>query len=70
MISKKQLIFKIDFKVYFDNSNSNIGMDLNVTGLKANLWPPYKSSQLNLPQQLAQSVELFEDFYSERRKTS
>ncbi|XP_062017965.1 cullin-1-like [Rosa rugosa] len=50
------------------NPNVKPGIDLSVTILKTGCWPSYKSSDLNLPQEMVKCVEVFKGFYDSQTK--
>ena len=57
-----------------NNRNIHLGIELNVTVLRTDIWPTtgilptYKSSEINVPAEMARCVEVFKDFYSEGAK--
>ncbi|KAH9615393.1 hypothetical protein KSS87_019632, partial [Heliosperma pusillum] len=50
------------------NSDANPGLDLTVTVLTTGFWPSYKSSDLNLPDEMVKCVEVFKQFYQTKTK--
>ncbi|KAH9604161.1 hypothetical protein KSS87_010501 [Heliosperma pusillum] len=50
------------------NSDTNPGLDLTVTVLTTGFWPSYKSSDLNLPDEMVKCVEVFKQFYQTKTK--
>uniref|UniRef100_A0A803KZQ6 Cullin family profile domain-containing protein n=1 Tax=Chenopodium quinoa TaxID=63459 RepID=A0A803KZQ6_CHEQI len=57
------------FEDYLEqNPIANPGLDLNVTVLTTGFWPNYKSSDLNLPDEMVKCVEAFKQFYQTKTK--
>ncbi|XP_021767306.1 cullin-1-like [Chenopodium quinoa] len=57
------------FEDYLEqNPIANPGLDLNVTVLTTGFWPSYKSSDLNLPDEMVRCVEAFKQFYQTKTK--
>lgn len=54
------------FQQYARDKGVNLGMDLSVSVITAGIWPSYKSSDLNLPAEMAKCVQTFKDFYGSR----
>ncbi|KAH9626689.1 hypothetical protein KSS87_021588 [Heliosperma pusillum] len=50
------------------NSDASPGLDLTVTVLTTGFWPSYKSSDLNLPDEMVKCVEVFKQFYETKTK--
>ncbi|GAA0160430.1 ubiquitin-protein ligase [Lithospermum erythrorhizon] len=50
------------------NPAASPGIDLTVTVLTTGYWPSYKSSDLNLPEEMVKCVEVFKEFYKTRTK--
>ncbi|KAJ4831195.1 Cullin-1 [Turnera subulata] len=44
------------------------GIDLSVSVLTTGFWPTYKSSELNLPAEMARGVQVFKEFYDQKSK--
>ncbi|KAL5711512.1 Cullin-1 [Ranunculus cassubicifolius] len=51
-----------------DHPQANSGIDLSVTVLTTGFWPSYKSSDLNLPAEMAKCVETFKQYYDTKNK--
>ncbi|KAF2310979.1 hypothetical protein GH714_018889 [Hevea brasiliensis] len=57
------------FEEYLSNNpNANPGIDLTVTVSKTDIWPRYKSFDLNLPAEMVKCVEVFGKFYQTKTK--
>ncbi|XP_004294382.1 PREDICTED: cullin-1-like [Fragaria vesca subsp. vesca] len=50
------------------NPSIKPGIDLTVTVLRTGSWPSYKSSALNLPEEMVKCVEVFKGFYGSQMK--
>ena len=48
-----------DFDSWMKDSNSELSIDMNVTVLTTGFWPSYKSTELALPKEMADGVEVF-----------
>ncbi|KAM5585593.1 hypothetical protein ABKV19_004801 [Rosa sericea] len=58
-----------NFKNFLDsNPNLQPGIDLTVTILTTGYWPSYKSSDLNLPEEMVKGVEVFNEFFDTQKK--
>ncbi|KAJ6703705.1 CULLIN [Salix viminalis] len=51
-----------------NNPNTRPGIDLQVNVLTTGYWPTYKSSDINLPEEMARGVEVFKEFYDMKSK--
>ncbi|KAJ9154482.1 hypothetical protein P3X46_027809 [Hevea brasiliensis] len=57
------------FEEYLSNNpNADPGIDLTVTVSKTDIWPRYKSFDLNLPAEMVKCVEVFGKFYQTKTK--
>ncbi|KAI3883553.1 hypothetical protein MKW92_044360 [Papaver armeniacum] len=55
------------YKDHTDNTDySHNGIDFNVTVLTTGYWPNYKTIDLRLPDQMAECVQLFKEFYNSK----
>lgn len=50
------------------NPSVKPGINLSVTVLRTGSWPSYKSSALNLPEEMVKCVEVFKGFYGSQMK--
>ncbi|KAJ6962609.1 cullin-1-like isoform X1 [Populus alba x Populus x berolinensis] len=51
-----------------NNPTTHTGIDLQVSVLTTGYWPSYKSSDINLPAEMARGVEVFKEFYDNKSK--
>ncbi|KAF9689450.1 hypothetical protein SADUNF_Sadunf01G0093500 [Salix dunnii] len=51
-----------------NNPSTRPGIDLQVSVLTIGYWPSYKSSDINLPAEMARGVEVFKEFYDNKNK--
>ncbi|KAL9234534.1 hypothetical protein vseg_009395 [Gypsophila vaccaria] len=56
------------FEEYLEQTDATPGLDLTVTVLTTGFWPSYKSSDLNLPDEMVKCVEVFKQFYQTKTK--
>ncbi|KAJ6712335.1 CULLIN-1-RELATED [Salix purpurea] len=71
MVTDLQLAkeYQSSFDEYLGNNPSTRpGIDLQVSVLTTGYWPSYKSSDINLPAEMARGVEVFKEFYDNKNK--
>lgn len=51
------------FQEYLSKNKTSLGVDFTVTVITTGVWPTYKSSDLNLPAEMANCVQVFKDYY-------
>ncbi|KAJ6714593.1 CULLIN [Salix viminalis] len=71
MVTDLQLAkeYQSSFDEYLGNNPATRpGIDLQVSVLTTGYWPSYKSSDINLPAEMARGVEVFKEFYDNKNK--
>ncbi|XP_059076285.1 cullin-1-like [Cryptomeria japonica] len=56
------------FVAYLNREDIHVGLDLSVTVLTSGLWPPYNTTNIDLPSELGRCIIAFNQFYCDEAK--
>ncbi|XP_057871638.2 cullin-1 [Cryptomeria japonica] len=56
------------FVAYLNREDIHVGLEMSVTVLTSGLWPPFNTTNMDLPSELGKCINVFNQFYGDETK--